>query len=104
VREAVLETVATLGPLSANYVFTYAGSDEDPADRVAFEDYHTVARRRCARFIAVRLLCNEQELVRRIQSAERRERKLTDPAEAIQNVRGHLRHLILARRKRSVWT
>jgi predicted kinase len=87
VREAVLETITTLGSQGASYIFTYAGSDEDPADRAAFEDYHTVARRRGARFIAVRLLCGEQELVRRIQSVERRGRKLTDPGEAIENVR-----------------
>jgi hypothetical protein len=35
----------------------------------------------------VRLLCGEQEMVKRIQSVERRGRKLTDPGEAIENVR-----------------
>jgi len=88
VREAVLETIATLGPSGNSYIFTYAGSDEDPADHKAFEDYHTTALRRGSRFIPVRLLCGEQELVRRIQSVERRGRKLTDPNEAIDNVRG----------------
>jgi hypothetical protein len=88
VREAVLETIASLGPPNNSYIFTYAGSDQDPADRLAFEDYQAVALRRGAPFIAVRLLCNEQELVTRIQSAERRGRKLTDPNDAITNVRG----------------
>ena len=88
VREAVLETVASLGPSGNSYIFTYAGSDEDPADHKAFEDYRTTAFRRGSRFIPVRLLCGEQELVRRIQSVERRGRKLTDPNEAITNTRG----------------
>ena len=87
VREAVLETIAALGPPATNYIFTYAASDEDPEDRKAFEEYRAVAVRRGSRFVPVRLLCSELELVKRIQSVERRGRKLTDPAEAIGNVR-----------------
>jgi hypothetical protein len=87
VREAVLETIATLAPRDVSYIFTYAGSDEDPSDRKAFEDYHTTALRRGSRFLSVRLLCGEEELVRRIQSTERRGKKLTDPDEAVRNVR-----------------
>jgi hypothetical protein len=86
VREAVLETISTLGPPSVNYIFTYAGSDEDLEDRKAFGEYRAVALRRGSRFIPVRLVCSEQELVKRIQSVERRGRKLTDPAEAVANV------------------
>jgi hypothetical protein len=87
VRSAVLEAIATLSPRAANFIFTYAGSNEDPQDRNAFEEYRDVAVRRNCRFIAVRLLCGEAELVRRIQSPERRGRKLTDPAEAADNTR-----------------
>jgi hypothetical protein len=87
VRGAVLETIATLAPHESNFIFTYAGSNEDDADRAAFEQYRNVAMRRNACFVAVRLLYGEDELVRRIQSAERRGRKLTDPNEAIENFR-----------------
>ncbi len=87
VRGAVLETIATLAPRESNFIFTYAGSNEDDADRKAFEEYRNVATRRGARFVAVRLLCSEDELMRRIQDPERRGRKLTDPNEAIENVR-----------------
>ena len=87
VREAVLETISTFGPPGINDIFTYAGSDEDPEDRKAFEDYRAVAGRRGSRFIAVRLVFSEQELVRRIQSVERLGRKITDPEEAVENVR-----------------
>jgi predicted kinase len=88
VRDAVLETIATLAPRESNFIFTHAGANEDQADRAAFEAYRNVATRRGARFVAVRLLCGEDELVQRIQSPERRGRKLTDPNEAIGNVRG----------------
>jgi AAA domain len=87
VRSAVLETIATLAPQESNFIFTYAGSNEDDADRAAFEEYRNAAMRRSACFLAVRLLCSEDELVRRIQSVERRGRKLTDPGEAIENFR-----------------
>jgi hypothetical protein len=66
VRGAVLETIATLAPRGASFIFTYAGSDEDPEDRTTFEEY---------RDVAVRLLCSE-ELVKRIQSSERHGRML----------------------------
>jgi predicted kinase len=87
VRSAVLETIATLAPHGSNFIFTYAGSNEDDADRAAFEEYRDVARRRGASFLAVRLLCGKDELVRRIASPERRGHKLTDPSEAIENFR-----------------
>jgi predicted kinase len=87
VRTAVLDTIATVVPAGRNFIFTYAGSDEDPADRAAFEDYRDVARRRGSRFIPVRLLCAEAELVRRIQSPERRGKKLTDPDDASHNAK-----------------
>jgi len=89
VRGAVLETIATLAPAESSFIFTYAGSNEDPNDRRAFEEYRDVAVRRAARFVAVRLLCEEAELVRRIQSPDRQGRKLMDPMEARENVRDY---------------
>jgi hypothetical protein len=89
VREAVLETIATFGPPGTNYVFTYAGADEDPEDKKAFEEYRNVAIRRRSRFFPVRLLCSEEESIERIQSEERRGKKLTDPTEAIENIRSY---------------
>ena len=85
VREAVLETIATLAPQDASYIFTYAGSNEDPHDRKAFEDYRDVAIRRGSPFFPVSLVCTQAELVKRIQSEERRGQKLIDPLEAIRN-------------------
>jgi hypothetical protein len=87
VRGAVLEAIATLAPRSQSFIFTYAGTDEDAADRKAFEDYREVASRRGARFVPVRLLCEGDELARRIQSEARHGRKLVDAEEAFRNVR-----------------
>jgi hypothetical protein len=87
VRGAVLEAIATVAPRTQNFIFTYAGADEDPTDREALEEYREVARRLGARFVPVRLLCEGSELARRIQSQGRHGRKLIDPEEAFRNVR-----------------
>ena len=87
VREAVLETIFTLAPRGASFIFTYAGADEDPSDHKTFE-YRNAARRGM-RFIAVRLVCREEELSRRLQSAGRVGPKLIDPVDAITNVRNY---------------
>jgi hypothetical protein len=89
VRGAVLEAIATFAPHERSFIFTYAGADEDPADHNSFEEYRDVAKRRGARFVPVRLLCNENESVRRIQSPGRSGQKLVNPEEAISNVQSY---------------
>jgi predicted kinase len=90
VREAVLETIATLAKPEINFVLTHAGVEGDPIDQAVFESIRSAAARRGARFVAVRLLCEEDELVRRIQSPERAGLlKCVDPADAINKSRYH---------------
>ena len=90
VREAVLETIATLAKPETNFVLTHEGVEGDPIDQAVFENIRSAAARRGARFVAVRLLCEEGELVRRIQSPERAGLlKCVDPADAINKSRHH---------------
>src|SRR5262245_935835 len=90
VREAVLETIATLAKPETNFVFTHEGVEGDSIDQAVFESIRSAAARRDARFVAVRLLCEERELVRRIQSPERAGLfKCIDPADAINKSRHH---------------
>lgn len=84
VREAVLETIATLAKPGANFVFTHDGIEGERYDEDVLRGIQTTAARRGARLIPVRLVCNEDELVRRIQSGDRAAMlKCTDPADAI---------------------
>ena len=84
VREAVLETIATLAKPGANFVFTHDGIEGERYDEDVLQGIQTTAARRGARLIPVRLVCNEDELVRRIQSGDRAAMlKCTDPADAI---------------------
>lgn len=88
VREAVLETIATLAKPEANFILTQELVEGDPVDLAIFQCVHEAAARRAARFIPVRLLCEEAELVRRIQSPERAGKlKCIDPADAINKSR-----------------
>ena len=84
VRGAVMETIAAFSPPGMSFVFTYCGFEEDPGDRRSYDLMRSVAEKRGALFVPVRLLCSEDELVRRIVMPERRERlKSTDPDEAM---------------------
>jgi hypothetical protein len=91
VREAVLETIATLAKPETSFVFTHEGVEGDPVDQAVFQSIRSTAGRRGARFVPVRLLCKEAELVRRIQSPERAGLlKCIDPADAINKSRHHV--------------
>jgi hypothetical protein len=88
VRQAVLDTIATLSAPDANFILTHAGYDNDPED---WEIYNAIARtaeRRGAIFVPVRLLCEEAELARRVVSPERASRlKSMDPEAAVREAR-----------------
>ena len=74
VRSAVHETIATLSPPSWSFVFTHVAFGQDPVDLAIYERIRETAERRRARFQPVRLICDVEELVRRIASPERKER------------------------------
>jgi GNAT superfamily N-acetyltransferase len=71
VREAVLKTVVTLSPPMSNFIFTLEAVQGNASQRASFEAIQRAAARRRALFVAVRLTCDEGELVRRVQSPER---------------------------------
>jgi predicted kinase len=74
VRQAVLDTIATLSAPAANFILTHAGFDADPEDRAVYDIIVKTAERRGSVFVPVRLLCEEAELVQRVISPERASR------------------------------
>jgi hypothetical protein len=88
VRQAVLDTIATLSAPDANFILTHAGYDDDRED---WKIYHAIVRtaeRRKAIFVPVRLLCEKGELARRVVSPERALRlKSMDPEAACREAR-----------------
>ncbi len=88
VRDAVLDTIATLSGPDANFILTHAGYDNDRDDRKIYNAIARTAERRGAFFIPVRLLCEEVELARRVVSPERASRfKSMDPEAAYRDAR-----------------
>ena len=82
VLTAVLETVAALAPPDRNYVFTHAVWDDGghPMDFMVAGQILSVAERRGARALVVRLSCGATELSGRIATEDRAKRLKTRDA------------------------
>jgi hypothetical protein len=88
VREAVLDTIATLSRPNSSFIFTYVGLEGDSYDRHSYSLMKEASERRNALFVPVRLLCSEKELARRIAMPERKDRlKETNSLAAIERHR-----------------
>ncbi|MGB9369793.1 MAG: chloramphenicol phosphotransferase [Xanthobacteraceae bacterium] len=73
VQQAVMETIATLAPLHASFIFTDCAFEGDDGDRKSYELMRTTAERRKALFVPIRILCSEEEVARRTVSHGRKE-------------------------------
>jgi hypothetical protein len=82
VRQAVLDTIATLCDPAASFIFTNAGIHGDARSVASYHQVKDAADRRRARFLPVRLVCDEDELVRRVVSPQRRDRLKSIDVEA----------------------
>jgi hypothetical protein len=88
VQEAVMETIATLAPPDASFIFTDCPFEGDAGDRRSYELMLTTAERREALFVPIRVLCSEQEVARRTTSAGRKQQlKSIDPVDGARLVR-----------------
>jgi len=82
VRQAVLDTIVAFCPPSANFIFTHAGIHGDERSHRTFRQIADAAQRRGSLLVPVRLLCEAEELARRVAMPERRERLKSVNAEA----------------------
>jgi hypothetical protein len=74
VGEAVVRTIETLSPRSWSFVFTNYLRDDLEPDRAWFARIAALATSRESRFLPVQLVCDVNELCRRVQIPERRHR------------------------------
>jgi hypothetical protein len=85
----VLDTIATLSAPESNFIMTHAGYDDDSEDWKIYNAIASAAERRGALFIPIRLLCAEEELLRRVVRSERASKlKSMDPAAASRDAKG----------------
>jgi hypothetical protein len=89
VRQAVLDTIATLSAPDSSFIMTHAGYDDDPEDWKIYNAIAEAAERRDALFVPIRLLCAEEELLKRVVSSERAlNHKNMDPEAASRDSKG----------------
>ncbi|PDS78204.1 chloramphenicol phosphotransferase [Rhizobium sp. L43] len=80
VRQAVLDAIIAYAP-SANFIFTHAGLEGDERSLRTFQQIANAAEACAVVLVPVRMLCDEEELARRVSNPERREKlKSTDVA------------------------
>jgi adenylate kinase len=79
VREVVVQTIETLSPAEWSFIFTHV--IDRPGDQQWVERLGRLAETRGSRFIVVRLLCDVDELLRRVVTPSRRERMKSVSAE-----------------------
>ena len=73
VRGAVMKTIAELSPPDWSFIFTHAAvGDGDEIDRQIVMDFSQVAEARNASLFTINLVCQPEELGRRVRSLERR--------------------------------
>lgn len=83
IRRIVYDTIRELSPAGTSFIFTSELRQNNPADHVAFAEVRKLANARGSLFVPVRLVCDVEELCRRVVSPERRERlKSIDPEQA----------------------
>jgi hypothetical protein len=73
-RQIVYETIRELSPPNLSFVFTSQLYESEPADHAGFADLVGLAKSRGSLFVPVRLLCEVDELCRRIVNPGRAER------------------------------
>lgn len=79
IRQTVLDAIAEYTGPSANFIFTHAGRDGDQRSLRTYQQFDDAAQRCGAVLVPVRLLCDEDELARRISMpARRNDLKATD--------------------------
>jgi len=91
VRAAAWDAIIELSSPATSFVFTSDISQSEGA--VHMEQYRRIADARDSTFVPVRLLCEADELARRIVSPERRERSKWLDADGVR--RKHAEHTVL---------
>jgi hypothetical protein len=71
IRRIVYETIRELSRAELSFIFTVQLIEEDPQDHVAFADLVELARARRSLLVPIRLICEVEELCRRVVGQSR---------------------------------
>ena len=70
--DLILSTIADVCPKENSYVITQMMFDQDPYHQIFYDKVLSVVEKRKAHFFPIRLLCDEDELTKRVQSEDRK--------------------------------
>lgn len=70
--DLILSSIADIAPKQNSYVIPQMMFDQNPYHQAFYNKVLAVVEKRKANFFPVRLVCEEQELVKRVQSEERK--------------------------------
>ena len=87
IRDIVFDTMTNLSPPHYNFVLTNALSTKDPDDVPIYKKTKTMADERGALFIPVRLICDEEENMKRVVSPDRKLNMKEISPEGLKNAR-----------------
>jgi hypothetical protein len=77
IRRIVYDSIRELSPPHLSFIFTMELRENNSADQVAFMELKNLAQARGSLFVPIRLICDVEELCRRVASPERAERLKT---------------------------
>lgn len=70
--DLILSTIADVCPKTSNFVLTQMMFDKDPYHQIFYDKVLAVIKKRQSHFFPVRLLCDENELIKRVQAEDRK--------------------------------
>ena len=74
IRRIVYESIRELSPPNLGFVLTMELRENNPAEHSAIDDLEKLAAARQSLFVPIRLVCDVDELCRRVANPQRRER------------------------------
>lgn len=74
VRHIVIDTIRTISPQDYSFIFTNCLLQSDPDDHKVLNEIQELAASRSGHYVPVRLLCSEEENIRRKSHSQRLER------------------------------
>jgi ribose 1,5-bisphosphokinase PhnN len=91
IRQIVLDVIVAYTPPSASFIFTQALVEGDERSVHTFQQIASAAQQCSASLIPIRLLCDEDELARRVSTPTRREQLKSIDAQASRKRSGEAR-------------
>lgn len=84
-RDVIFSTMTNVCPEDTNFIITYEMLDKDPYHQSFYEHVLEVLKKRNAYFLPVRLICDEDELLKRVEAEDRKQYFKTRDVQLIQN-------------------